>query len=725
MDFDAQSIKDLEFDEIRERLSKYCKSKKAKEKALKIRGLNSLEEIQNELSILKEVREIHAAEDLSMPHPASDSIDGALKLLHVRNGVLTLDELLRVYTLCLGTKKVVEFARKNKHNYPLIYEATAHINEVDSILDLIKEVVNEKNEIRDDASPQLASIRKQYASNHREINKNFDKALKKYKKDGILADTIESFLDEKRVLAVDSSYKGRVEGKPVGVSAKGNVTYMEPGTNLRLNQHQAQLRMEERAEIFKILSALTDKLRGRKRDLEAFQRLLVRFDIYNAKVLFGNSYVGILPKINDQKLFEWQDAKHPLLLLTNNALGVDTIGQQIELNEKQRFLVISGPNAGGKSITLKTVGLIQMMFQCGLLVPLKEGSTCCWFDDILSDIGDNQSIQDQLSTYSYRLNRMEFFLHHANENSLLLLDEFGSGSDPELGGALAEVFYEELYNKKAFAVITTHYANIKIKSAAMEEAMNACMLFDSERLTPLYKLSIGQPGSSFTFEVAKLNGISDDLINRAKEKVSKAKLEVDELTAELQKEKAALKKLNESNRIGNLEASKSKQRYEDKLRTLNEKAEKQTAYLEQQHKYVNAGKKIFDFIKKYERNETNKALNEAVKRYVSKEKQKILELKKAQKEAAKKNKLQKAAKVNEALLMDKELEAPKLPKSQKGDERKAEKKLAPAPTKALTVGDIVQLKTSKKKGKIVEISGKKIIIEVGNFRITTKVNELE
>ena len=725
MDFDAQSIKDLEFDEIRERLSKYCKSKKAKEKALKIRGLNSLEEIQNELSILKEVREIHASEDLSMPHPASDSIDGALKLLHVRNGVLTLDELLRVYTLCLGTKKVVEFARKNKNNYPLIFEATAHIDEVDSILDLIKEVVNEKNQIRDDASPQLASIRKQYASNHREINKNFDKVLKKYKKDDVLADTIESFLDEKRVLAVESSYKGRVEGKVVGVSSKGNVTYMEPGINLRLNQHQAQLRMEERAEIFKILSALTDKLRGRKRDLEAFQRLLVRFDIYNAKVLFGNSYVGILPKINQSKIFEWEDAKHPLLLLTNNALSIDTIGQNIDLNEKQRFLVISGPNAGGKSITLKTVGLIQMMFQSGLLVPLKEGSTCCWFDDILSDIGDNQSIQDQLSTYSYRLNRMEFFLNTANENSLLLLDEFGSGSDPELGGALAEVFYEELYNKNSFAVITTHYANIKIKSAALEEAMNACMLFDSEKLTPLYKLSIGQPGSSFTFEVAKLNGISDDLIERAKEKVSKAKLEVDELTAELQKEKAALKKLNESNRVGNLEASKSKQRYEDKLKSLNEKAEKQTAYLEQQHKYVNAGKKIFDYIKKYEKNETNKALNEAVKRYVSKEKQKILELKKAQKEAAKKSKIKKAIKVNEALLMDKELEAPKLPKSAKGAEKEVQNKPVPKPPKALTVGDIVQLKTSKKKGKIVEISGKKIIIEVGNFRITTKANEIE
>lgn len=724
MNFDAQSIKDLEFDEVCLRLSNYCKSKKARHNAKEIKKFPTLEAVRAEFELLKEIQEIHVSEDLSIPHPASDSIDGALKLLHIKNGVLTLDEVLRVRTLCDGTQRLIQFTRSHRHNFPLIYQACEHISEVDSILKLIRDILNEKNEIKDDATPQLLQIRKQSVSNKREINKNFDKALKKGKKDEVLDDILETFLDEKRLLAVTSAFRSKVPGKVVGTSAKGNVAYIEPEANLRLNQHQAQLRVEERSEIYKILSELTDKLRGRRKDLEAFQRLLVRFDLYNAKVLFALSYEGISPKINEDSSFEWYDAKHPLLYLNTKAAeesSEDTIGQDIELARSNRFLVISGPNAGGKSITLKTVGLVQMMFQSGLFVPLGLNSSCCWFDEVLSDIGDNQSIENQLSTYSYRLNRMNFFLEKVDENSLLLLDEFGSGSDPELGGALAEVFYEQLYAKKCFAVITTHYANIKMLTAKLDEATNACMLFDTEKLSPLYKLSIGQPGSSFTFEVAGLNGISEELIAAAKEKVSKTKLKLDDLTVELQKEKSELKNLNERNLKSSLEAESSKQAYEEKLAQLVEKSEKQAAYFEQQNKYLNAGKRIFDLIKKYEKHETNKVLNEAVKKYVAKEKSKLIALKKAQKDAEKAKKLKKE--IKEALLMEKELQAPELPKKQTG------KKINQSPPKVVKrtvkVGDIATLKSTQQKGVVQEIKGTKVVLLVGNFMITTKLAELE
>lgn len=724
MKFDQQTIKDLEFDEVCLRLSKYCKSNKAEQNALRIGSLNGIEEVKSELAILDEIRQIHEADDLSMPHPATDSIDGALKLLDIKNGVLTLDELIRVYTLCLGTQRLISFANAQKHQFPLIHASTEHISEVDSILKLIQSFLNEKNEIRDDATSILLSTRKQLISNQREVNKNFEKVLKKGKKDEVLADTLETFLDEKRLLAVISTFKNNVAGRVVGVSSKGNVSYVEPEANLRLNQHQNQLRSDERTEIYRILAELTDKLRHRKSDLLAFQRLLVRFDLFNAKVLFASTYDGILPKVKEELSFEWMDAKHPLLLLTNRDQKSTTIGQDISLDEQNRFLVISGPNAGGKSITLKTVGLVQMMFQSGLFVPLALNSSCCWFENILSDIGDNQSIQDQLSTYSYRLKRMEFFLRNTDSRTLLLLDEFGSGSDPELGGALAEVFYEKLYEKNGFAVITTHYANIKILTASLNDALNACMLFDTEKLIPLYKLSIGQPGSSFTFEVATLNGISKELISEAKEKVSSSKLDLDELTVELQKEKSDLKELNERTTKSTIESEASKKKYDSRLISLTDKAEKQAAFFEQQNKYVNTGKKIFDLIKKHENQDTNKALNESVKRLVAQEKSKILVLKKAKKDANKKKKINEATKVKEALLMDQELSAPDLPKLKKGS-RPEKKESIRVVQKGFKVGDIATLKSSSQKGTIKEIKGKKVVVLIGNFTITTKLVDIE
>lgn len=721
MNFEAQSIKDLEFDILCSHLAQYCKSKKAKKNASNIKKLADIATARREFAILDEIQQIHSAEDLSMPHPATDSIDGALKLLHINNGVLTLDELLRVYTLCIGTQRLIHFTTKNKSNFPLIFEACEHISEVDSILKLIQSILNERNEIKDDATPILAQIRKQSASNHREINKNFEKALKKCRKDDVLDDIGETFLDEKRLLAVQSGQVKNVDGKNVGASSKGHIIYVEPTANVRLNQHQAQLRNEEKAEIFKILAELTQQLRSRKKDLEAFQRLLVRFDLFNAKVLFAASYAGIIPKISERKEFDWKNARHPLLFLNNQKSREPTIGQDLQLSKEKRFLVISGPNAGGKSITLKTVGLVQMMFQSGLLVPLDLNSSCCWFEEVLSDIGDNQSIQDQLSTYSYRLKRMKYFLESVNEDTLLLLDEFGSGSAPELGGALAEVFYEQLYQKSCFAVITTHYANIKIITSELDGAVNACMLFDTKKLQPLYKLSIGQPGSSFTFEVAHLNEIDSDLIDAAKGKVSGAKLNIDELTAALQKEKSDLKQLTSELQRKSVDATKTKNDYQEKLSKLHTKAEQQAAYLEQQSKYFSVGKRIFDYIKKYEKQATNKALNEAVKRLVGKEKSKIEALKKAKRDAQKKKQ------IKAALLMDKEIKAPELPKNKVvGTTKSIEKEASPKPQqKDFKIGDFAQLKSTGQRGTISEIKGTKVTLEIGNFVITTKLSEIQ
>ncbi|MFM8241414.1 MAG: MutS-related protein, partial [Crocinitomicaceae bacterium] len=254
---------------------------------------------------------------------------------------------------------------------------------------------------------------------------------------------------------------------------------------------------DEQKELLRILKRLTRFISSYKPLIITYNQTLISLDFIQAKARLALEMQASLPLINKSPRMNLVEAFHPLLRRTNSNLGKPTIPQHIFLNEKQKTVVISGPNAGGKSLTLKTVGLLQMMLQCGFLVPVDPRSEMCYFQQILSDIGDNQSIDNELSTYSYRLKRMKYFLEVSNSRTLLLLDEFGSGSDPELGGVLAEVFLEELYSKKSFAVITTHYSTIKTKAEQLKFAINGCMSFDMDTLSPLYKLEIGQPGSSF------------------------------------------------------------------------------------------------------------------------------------------------------------------------------------------------------------------------------------
>ena len=710
MAIDQQSSKDLEFNLICELLSGYCKSIKAKDIALKLSFFDSPELLERELNLIEEIQLVYQDDGLSFPHPNAEDIDGALKMLRVENGVLTLDELIKVYDLCMGTKQLTEFSRKHKNEYPLVFDACAHIDRIHDVLKIITAIFDAKHlTIKNDATPRLFEIRTQLQSNRRAINKNFEQVLRKYRGEELLGETEETHLENRRLLTVLSQYKKQVKGRAHGISAKGTNTYIEPVENIELNARQDQLQIEDRHEIYTILEAITYKLRSEKNNLKAFQRLLIKFDLLNAKVLFASTYNGTKPIINRDKKMVWQNAKHPLLYIKNNSVNLDTIGQDIEMDDDSRFLVISGPNAGGKSITLKTIGLLQMMLQSGLFVSLNSGSSCTWFDQILSDIGDNQSIENQLSTYSYRLNRMQHFLGHVNTDTLLLLDEFGSGSDPELGGALAEVFYEELYQKGPYAVITTHYTNIKILTASLPQALNACMLFDTKKLQPLYQLSVGQPGSSFTFEVAQFNGISEELIAQAKVKVSESKLKIDGLTVALQQEKSKFKKINTEQYKSNAQARRQIQEYNRKLEKITEKSATQTQYFEQQNKFVNMGKKVFELIKKFKQHKTNKALFEAAKKLIAIEKTNLINQTKP-------------------LALNHKLKLPELPqikKEVKIEGTPLEKVLKAKSKKVLKIGDSVKLKNHTKAGLIKEIKGKKITVEVGNFTISTRLEEIE
>jgi len=442
-------------------------------------------------------------------------------------------------------------------------------------------------------------------------------------------------------------------------------------------------------------------LRGMLPLIKSYQHVFTELDFIQAKVRVGMRMKASKPAMSDDQTIELIDAYHPLLLMANNEMKVKTLPQSLLLDKFCRMLVISGPNAGGKSITLKTVGLLQLMFQSGLLIPADPSSKFGWFHAILSDIGDNQSIANQLSTYSYRLKRMKYFLEVANRRSLLLLDEFGTGSDPDLGGALAEVFFETLYNRKSFGVITTHYSNIKLKASKLRNAQNASMLFDKESLEPLYRLSLGQPGSSFTFEVAQINGIDQELIEDAKTRLDIRKVELDKLIADLQKEKSQIDKLNIQNKKAREEADAAKSEFEALQEHFEARLDKQQEMIDKNNRQLNYGNKVEQFIEKYNLKSHNKELFGEVKKFLAIEKTKIEDRANALK-----------------LKAEKKASAPK-PKRQKENLQKKK------PVKPVILGSNVRLKNSSQQGQVVEIKDKDAVVLFGNFKTKTKVDDLE
>ena len=491
--FDEQTAKDLEFDAIRVLLLHHCQNPTAIARAQALHPMERQKSWQVDLELTKEMLEIKR-EGNGFPAVGCEEIGADNDRLAVRDSVLDEAGFHRLKTASLTINDVIEALEDRDILSPRLTHLTASVHHTMDIIESIENVFDAKGQVRSNASPKLIHIREEMVRLRRTINRQFIKDLKRFKERGWLADTNEGFINNRRVLAVNSTHKRKVTGTALGQSKNGSITFIEPAANVSMNFEMEMLFDDERKEILRILRALTAQVRKHLPLLRAYHELLVELDWIRAKMQLAVEMEAEMPGLRKDCSFHLIRAYHPLLVMQNALNGVHTEPQTIALSQKERMLVISGPNAGGKSIALKTVGLLQVMLQSGLLVPVHPNSEMGNFETILTDIGDNQSIENQLSTYSYRLNRMRGFLEIANAKSLLLLDEFGTGSDPELGGALAEVFFEELYGRKSFAVITTHYANIKSRAAQMDQAINGSMRFDRDSLQPLYKLDIGPPG---------------------------------------------------------------------------------------------------------------------------------------------------------------------------------------------------------------------------------------
>ncbi|MDG0973704.1 MAG: DNA mismatch repair protein MutS [Crocinitomicaceae bacterium] len=702
--YDKQTYRDLEFDVLIELLEEFCIGETALERIQHLKPQGNFSILRTELIQVDELRMIRT-EGESYPALDFQELKLELKMLPIENASLPRESFVRIRDASDLVNRLLYFFDKRENDYPALSVLFEEAYFTKEIIDSIDQVFDKRGEIKDDASPELFSIRQQMKSVQQQINRNFDRELRKWMKEGYVSDTKETFLQNRRLLAVSSTHKRRIGGNILGASNTGNVSYIEPPSNIPLNNEMEHLLDDERKEIFKILQVLTATIATFYPLIKTYQRILTTLDFINAKCKLALKLDAILPAILEETKFELIDAYHPVLKLSNNQLGKKTMPQSIAMDKFSRMLVISGPNAGGKSITLKTVGLLQLMLQCGLLVPVHPNSKMCFFQGLLTDIGDNQSIENELSTYSYRLKRMNYFLEVANKNTMLLLDEFGTGSDPELGGALAEVFFETLYNKKCFGVITTHYGNIKLKADRLKNAVNGCMLFDTETLQPLFKFSLGQPGSSFTFEVAQINGIPPELIEAAKLKLDRKKVEMDQLLADLQKEKSYLSRLNkehiEAQRLADESRTfynKSKQQFEQKLKQLRGRSEAE-------NKFISLGKKFQSFIDAYQsksrKKEVNTPLMAEVKKYLAVEKSKI-----------------------ETVKTEQRLKAQAVKKAMQPSSSATVAQKDPYNQKKIGIGSTVKMLATKEQGVVEEISGTNVTVAFGFMRLKVHLSKL-
>ena len=689
---DEQTVLDLEFDKILEWCSEYAFSERTIARILKTRPKKDFDTIHEALSQVEELKNIHLSTN-GFPRLEFDDLHKEIKLLCIKRSIIPLSGVLKIYGASQLVNAYLKFFEFHNEKFQSIESVFADTYKTNEIIDAVEKIIDSSGAIKDSASSNLKSIRTSIKGTHRKIQRNFEKELRRLSKSNLLSDTKETVIGSRRVLSVKAAYKKQFSGTLMGTSKTGSMVHIEPSVNAELNNLMDQLRIEEENEIQKILRELTEFISSFKWLIEGYNKSLHDLDFINAKYKLSKDMDACMPKLTKKKEIILKKAVHPLLRKKNNQEKKPTYGQDIILNESQRMIVISGPNAGGKSITLKTLGLLQMMVQSGFFVSADWENSFYVFDRILSEIGDNQSIENELSTYSYRLQRMKKFLSTCNDKTLLLLDEFGTGSDPDLGGALAESFFESFYEKEVFTALTTHYNNIKSKAMELPNAINGCMLFNPDDLRPLFEFQMGSPGSSFTFEVAKNNGIPTKLIKNAKQKLDKEKLKFNELLADLQRKTNRLEQEIQRNKKESTYHNNKAQEIDAHRSKLSQKYEKINRTMQVQEAELLAGKKMLEFLSKFKTARGKKNNEELMKE--------VLEYFKAQK--TKKEAKKKANK-------------PKRKLSQKQVKSYQQEKIV--------VGSQVKIIATRQLATVEEIKGNNTVLSVGNNRIKVGLKQL-
>ena len=713
---DKKTIESLELHLVLQQISDYCITQLGKDEALSI---TPFEDVSTILPELHRVKEFTAAFDSGskIPNHGFDSVERALHLLSIENSTLEITGIRRILSISQTTQTLLKFFKKFEEFYIYLNSFSEKVIYTPVLAEEINKKIDKHGDVKDNATNELSIIRNRLKHVKGQINSSFSKALNHYAQKDYLDEIRETIVDNRRVLAVKAMYRKKIKGTVLGNSKTGSLVYMEPQETLEYANELSNLIFEEQEEIKRILKELTEYIRPHSALLKTYQDYLINIDLFYAKARYSIKINGALPIITSERRLSLKNAYHPTLLVANNKLKQKTFPQTISLHLENRIIIISGPNAGGKSITLKTVGLLQVMLQSGILIPVDPLSEFCFFNRILTDIGDNQSIENQLSTYSYRLKKMNQFLKKCKAETLFLIDEFGTGSDPELGGALAETFLEVFYERKAFGVITTHYTNLKLLANELPHATNANMQFNNRSLEPMYQLILGEAGSSFTFEVAQKNGIPYNLVNKAKKKIERGKIRFDKSIADLQKERFQLRKTSEALKTEEQKAREENKQMTDTNVRIQEKLENYQELFDSNMRLISLGKKLDSLSKQYYNNKKKRLLMDELFKMVLVENSKIKKISPTEK---KKEKVKK-------YIVKKEVEKKvQVIRTRKKKQKEIAKKAPPPkPRVDLKIGDRVRMIDGIAEGTIDAIEKKRAIVNYGTFTTQVNMTELE
>ncbi len=718
----------VRFNRIRELIKDQCLSSLGKERVDEMRFVTLYDVIKRWVNQVNEFKRI-CVEESSFPTSYFIDVRGPLQRIRVEGLFLEERELYDLRRSLSAVKDIVRFfENKEDHVYPYLNEIVSKVKVYPYIFERIDGILNKFGKIKDTASPELARIRSEKIKKQSGVSRKMASILNQARMEGLVdADTNIAIRDGRAVIPVPATYKRKINGIVLDESSTGKTSFIEPAEIVEINNEIKELEYAERREITRILLAFSDSIRPYIEDLLYSYTFLGIIDFIRAKAKFALKINACLPSMEIKPVVKWENATHPLLYLQHAEESKEVVPLDIELNEEQRIVLISGPNAGGKSVCLQTVGLLQYIFQSGLLVPVDESSTIGIFQHIFIDIGDQQSIENDLSTYSSHLMNMKYFLKNGNKDTLILIDEFGTGTEPALGGAIAESVLKKFNEDKFKGVITTHYTNLKHYASGANGIENGAMQFDTHKIKPLFKLLIGQPGSSFAFEIARKIGLPEDILQDAKLQLGEDHINFDKHLREISRDKRYWEQKRDNIRRKDKQLEGVFEKYLTELEKTKKERERiiDTARKEAADLVGDANKKIERVIREIKESQAEKERTKQARSSIDKLKTRLEKPDNKQQQK-----------------IDKEIERIKRRqerKGQKGEDNtgvEIENEIVSSqPTKkanntsvdldVIRKGDKVQMDGQALPGEVMEVNGKNAVVAFGQLLTTIKVNRLQ
>ncbi len=717
----------IRFNRIRELVKEQCLSSMGRERVDEMKFVTLYDVVHRWVNQTNEFKKI-CVEESSFPTSYYIDVRGPLKRIKVEGLFLEERELFDLRRSLLSVKDIVRFFKKKEeqNTYPHLREIASKVMVYPYIFERIDAILNKFGKIKDNASPELARIRSEMVKKQGSVSRKMASILNRARQDGLVeADVNVAIRDGRAVIPIPAGNKRKLNGIIHDESATGKTSFIEPTEIVEINNEIRELEYAERREISRILVAFSDGIRPYLGDLIFSYEFLGIIDFIRAKAKFALQINACLPEMVTHPEVNWEEATHPLLYLQHAAENKTVVPLNIQLNKDQRIVLISGPNAGGKSVCLQTVGLLQYMFQCGLLVPMDNRSTMGIYNHIFIDIGDQQSIENDLSTYSSHLLNMKYFLKNSTPETLILIDEFGTGTEPALGGAIAESVLKEFNNMKLNGVITTHYTNLKHYASGVDGIENGAMQFDTGQIKPLFKLLTGQPGSSFAFEIARKIGLPEDLLDNAKAQIGEDHINFDKHLREIARDKRYWEQKRDNIRRKDKQLEDVYEKYLTQLEQSKKERNQilKTTKLEAEELMANANKRIERTIREIKESQAEKERTKKARESLTNFKSEL-----ESKESKQPHNI------------DREIERIKnrrKRKDQKQEETTETQEFTAAPVNKPVVkpkakddgiireGDKVKLEEQSLPGEIMKITGKTAMVSFGHLITKVKISRLE